>query len=292
MLNIRRTRGCIVANCVACLAIAVASAALANEAQNSSKPQKQDQQQATASQQQVSQSNNQAAAQSQANQKNQQSPRTYQRENKPDQAQQTAQHNQSSGKRGASLGVSITSDEDQNGVLVVRILPNTAAQRMGLQRRDRIMTLNGDKVRSADDFVSAISNMNPGDRVELKVVRNGNERTIRGELAGYSESVVETQGPSGNHAYRRFQSYIEPNQRNSEQAARNENRSYHEGTQANYENRGDSNQSRYGDIDARVTRLERQIERITQQIEDLVSNNNHGQPASAQKTAPPNTKTK
>ena len=84
------------------------------------------------------------------------------------------------GSTGGHLGVSITTDKDENGVLVVQIRPNTAAQKMGLQRHDRITELNGEKVQSADGFISDISSMNPGDQVELKVVRNGNERTIQG----------------------------------------------------------------------------------------------------------------
>ncbi len=156
---------------------------------------------------------------------------------------------------------------------------------MGLQRHDRIRSLNGEKVRSADDFIAAISGMNPGEKVELKVMRDGNERTIRGELEGYSESVVETQGPSGNREYRQFQSYIEPNQPSSDRAVRQENRDTREGTQANTENRANSNDSRFSDIEARVTQLEQRFEKVAQQIEDLVTNNNHGQPASAKKQA-------
>ena len=141
---------------------------------------------------------------------------------------------------------------------------------MGLQRHDRIQSLNGEKVRSADDFITAISSMNPGDRVELKVTRDGNERTIRGELEGFSESVVATQGPNGNHEYRQFQSYIEPNQPNSRPAARNETRDNREGTQASNEKPGSSNDSRFNDFETRITRLEQRFEHVAQQIEDLI----------------------
>src|SRR6185312_1097222 len=99
-------------------------------------------------------------------------------------------------------------------------------------------------------------------------------RTIRGELEGYSESVVETQGPSGSHEYRQFQSYIDPNQQHAKQASSDENLDrQHEGTQANYENRGSnqSAQSANGDVEARVSRLEQQIEHLTQQLDELVA---------------------
>jgi S1-C subfamily serine protease len=164
---------------------------------------------------------------------------------------------------------------------------------MGLQRHDRITKLNGEKVKSADQFISEIGSMNPGDKVELKVVRNGNERTIKGELEGYSESVVETQGPNGTHQYRQFQSYIDPNQRNEQQASRDLNLDQqHQGAQASYENRGESNQSANGDLESRVSRLESELERMAQQIDQLVANSNQNQTASSKNSSSSNSKTK
>jgi hypothetical protein len=269
----------------------VASAAVAKDDQNSDKAPKQDQQKATASQN-AEPSEKQTSEAKQSERQDQQASQKEQVE-KSEQAGKTTENKQAKGENGGHLGVSISTDKTENGVLVVQIRPNTAAQKMGLQRHDRITMLNGEKVKSADGFISEISSMNPGDRVELKVVRNGNERTIRGELEGYSESVVETQGPSGTHEYRQFQSYIDPNQQNAKQAGHDQNLDQqHEGTQASYENRGESNQSPNGDIESRVSRLEKQIEHIAQQLDDLVTNNNHGQTASAQKTSSSNTKTK
>ena len=286
MLNAPCTRACAVVSCLTCLAMAVASTARAKDDQNPNQQQKSDQK-LTTSPQEAPPSNQQNAEQKPADQQNQQNARTDQHAN--ERLQQNAQRDQSKSKQKAGLGVSITSDKDENGVLVVRILPNTAAQRMGLQRHDRIQSLNGEKVRSADDFIAAISSMNPGARVELKVMRNGNERTIRGELEGYSESVVETQGPSGGHEYRQFRSYIEPKQPSSDHASRNENRDNRDSTQAGSVNRAYSTDSQFSDLEARVARLEQRFEKVAQQIEDLVTNNNHGQTASVQKTGPPNT---
>jgi membrane-associated protease RseP (regulator of RpoE activity) len=279
----------------------IASTAVARGNQNSDQAQKQDQQQATASrneaqsaqqtfetaqsQQQDQQTSQKQASQKQASQQD--------RLQTSQQAGKTAESKHANGKQGGHLGVSILTDKTDNGVLVVQIRPNTAAQKMGLQRRDRITELNGEKVKSADGFISDISSMNPGDKVELKVVRDGHERTIRGELEGYSESVVETQGPSGSHEYRQFQSYIDPNQRNAAQASRDQNLDQqHQGTQASYENRGEANPSTNGELESRVSKLETQIEHMAQQLDQLVTNSNQGQTASSKNNPSSNTKTK
>lgn len=320
MLNVRRTRGWAVVSCLACAAMVVASTAIAKGTQNSDQAQNQDQQQAAAgqngtqsaqqnsntaqSERQDQQASQQQGSQEQASQRQdsgqhgsqqrnsqQQGSKQGQAENSQ-QAGNAAGNKQANGKQG-HLGVSITTDKTENGVLVVQIRPNTAAQKMGLQRHDRITELNGENVKSADQFISEIGSMNPGERVELKVVRNGNERTIKGELEGYSESVVETQGPNGTHQYRQFQSYIDPNERNGEQTGRDQNLDQqHQGTQASYQNRGESNESANGELESRVSRLETEIERMAQQLDQLVTNRNQGQTESAQKTSSSNSKTK
>jgi hypothetical protein len=253
---------------------------------NQQTQQNQNQQNAGSNQNQTTSDQNQ-----QSSQRNQQNAATNQSQNKSDQSQQASQQGSqqrsqqmqrnSSGKQGASLGVNISGDDQENGVLVVRILPNTPAQRMGLRLRDRIISLNGERVRSADEFISAIRNMNPGDRVDLKVVRNGNEQTIHGELAGYSEAIVQTQGPNGSQQYRGFQSYIEPNQSNSGEASSDQNRSFRENQQTSYEDRGERAGS--GDLDARISRIEQQLDRLTQQVEGLLTGGNRSQQESAQK---------
>ncbi|HEX5472690.1 MAG TPA: PDZ domain-containing protein [Lacipirellulaceae bacterium] len=183
------------------------------------------------------------------------------------QAQQGAENGQQArGQQGASLGINIVNSENGQGVTVMRIMPNTAAQKMGLRRRDRITSLNGQPVRSVDQFISDIRDMQPGQQVALSIVRNGNQRTVRGELQGYSESIVQTQGPSGTREYRSFQGVITPNQGNeysSDEGQMNENR------QAGYEENGEPSEARSGDFGARLSRLEQQIDRLSQQVDQL-----------------------
>jgi hypothetical protein len=186
-----------------------------------------------------------------------------------------------------SLGVSIVRSDEGNGVTVMQIMPNTAAERMGLKRRDRITSLNGEPVRSVDDFISEIRNMSPGDSVELKVTRNGDQRTVRGELAGYSDSVVETQGPSGTRAYRQFRSYIAPERSNSQNERSGREgyaRDSRENVQTSYNDRGESGRMQSGELESRISRIEQQLDRLSEQVNRLTS---QGQPQSAQRNATP-----
>ena len=171
------------------------------------------------------------------------------------------------GQKGASLGVNIVSSDNGQGVTVMRIIPNTAAEQMGLHRRDRITSLNGEPVRSVDQFISDIRGMQPGQQVKLGIVRDGNQHTISGELQGYAESIIQTQGPHGTQEYRRFQGVIEPNQPN--EYSSDEGQLNSENRQAGYEESGQPSAARSGDFAARLSRIEQQIDRLSQQVDQL-----------------------
>jgi len=214
-------------------------------------------------------------------------PQRYDSRSNANQAAGNDQRGQKGRSRG-NLGVSIAQSDEGNGVTVMQIMPNTAAERMGLQRRDRITSLNGEPVRSVDDFISEIRNMNPGDSVELKVTRNGNQRTVRGELAGYSESVVETQGPGGTRAYRQFKSYIAPDQSNAESGRDGREGSAQESrdnVQTSYNERGETGRMQSDDLENRISRIEKQIQQLSDQLNRLSS---QSQSQSAQRNVSPN----
>src|SRR5262245_55348283 len=115
---------------------------------------------------------------------------------------------------------------------------------------------------------------------------------VRGELAGFSESVVETQGPSGTRAFRQFRSYIAPDQANAESR-----RNAREGTaqdsrdnvQASYNELGESGRTQSRDLESRISRIEQQIDRLSEQINRL-SSQSHSQ--SARRNVPPDSETK
>ena len=130
---------------------------------------------------------------------------------------------------------------------------------MGLQPRDRILSLNGQPVGSVDEFITAIRAMAAGDEVQLSIDRGGNARDIGGRLEAFRDSVAAGQGPVGNILGRARD--IIGRERT---AGENLQTSYEEGTPNGVRNSGD--------VEARIARLEQQIERLTQEIHQLRNN--------------------
>jgi S1-C subfamily serine protease len=82
------------------------------------------------------------------------------------------------------LGVS-TGDptSGRGGALIQDVTPSSPAAKAGLQAGDLVVALDGQAVTSQDDLISRIRDHKPGDRVTLKVVRNGKEQTVTATLA-------------------------------------------------------------------------------------------------------------
>jgi serine protease Do/serine protease DegQ len=79
---------------------------------------------------------------------------------------------------------------DRQGAVIVNVLPDTPAQKAGLQAGDVIVSVNGRPVRNASAVRNAIGLMQVGDRVSLEVVRKGGwfgakeHLTVTAQLAG------------------------------------------------------------------------------------------------------------
>jgi S1-C subfamily serine protease len=112
----------------------------------------------------------------------------------------------------AYLGVSMaTVNEDvaneaelpvDSGALVERVEEGTPAEEAGLRGSevdelsgdltrpgDIIVAFNGEPVRSADDVVSAVAGMQPGDTAELEIYRGDDKRTVSVELGERPEEL-------------------------------------------------------------------------------------------------------
>jgi serine protease Do len=73
--------------------------------------------------------------------------------------------------------------KDQRGALVGDVTPNSPAQKIGLQKGDIILELNGKPVADSNDLRMSISMMQPDSSVKLQVLRNGAEREFTATLA-------------------------------------------------------------------------------------------------------------
>ena len=83
----------------------------------------------------------------------------------------------------ADLKDALGLDEDLEGVLVPEVIAGTPAARGGLENGDVIIEVNDNEVTSAIELTRRIGAFAPGETVRLTVLRDGDERTLRIELA-------------------------------------------------------------------------------------------------------------
>lgn len=73
------------------------------------------------------------------------------------------------------LGFKVQQDQ---GVLIVEVLPNSPADRAGLQAGDLVEQIDGEPVENADQVQAKVDTITSGDTVELQVERNGKARKL------------------------------------------------------------------------------------------------------------------
>ncbi len=155
------------------------------------------------------------------------------------------------GQRGgedAGLGVSVSGD-GREGIVVIHVHPGSPAEAMGLRQGDRITHVNGGDVRSSQQFISTIREMDPGDDIELDILRNREERTVRGELESREEALALYNQQRGGQSW---------------QPGR-------ETWQTGYEDTLGFSQGRpaRGHVESQLSQIERQVNRLSREIEDL-----------------------
>lgn len=74
-----------------------------------------------------------------------------------------------------------------SGTMVTFVQPGSGAEKAGVQKQDVIVAINGKKVENSADLRRYMySSVKAGDKVKLKIYRNGKERTIEVTLSGNS----------------------------------------------------------------------------------------------------------
>ena len=82
------------------------------------------------------------------------------------------------------LGVSTADPDDgSRGATVMSVAGGSAAASAGIEEGDLITHVDGKAVDGAAALASAVRSNQPGDTVELTVIRDGDERTVRATLA-------------------------------------------------------------------------------------------------------------
>lgn len=77
--------------------------------------------------------------------------------------------------------------EADEGVAVLTVIEGSGAERAGLEPGDVIVSADGEPLRSVEDLFGILRNRNPGDRLELEIVRGADRQTITVELTGRPE---------------------------------------------------------------------------------------------------------
>jgi hypothetical protein len=82
----------------------------------------------------------------------------------------------------ASLGIETEPRSANDGVLVARVHRGSAASRAGIRRGDVIVAIEGEPTRSMDDLQTALASRSVGERVEIRLRRNGTYMTVMAVL--------------------------------------------------------------------------------------------------------------
>jgi putative serine protease PepD len=82
------------------------------------------------------------------------------------------------------IGASIRTGADQTGAMVLDVPDGTPAADAGLREGDRIVGVDGEMVADGESLIVSIRNHRPGERIDLIVRREGEERTVSVLLDG------------------------------------------------------------------------------------------------------------
>lgn len=75
----------------------------------------------------------------------------------------------------AVIGIGI--DDTDYGVKVTEIMPGSAAESAGLRRGDILLKVNNNFIFTSNGLLEALHPFNPGDKVKLKYLREGKEKS-------------------------------------------------------------------------------------------------------------------
>ena len=76
------------------------------------------------------------------------------------------------------LGVNIQPTQDQSGVIVSGITPNSPASAAGLRQGDVIVKFKGKAITTTQDLLDAVADSQVGEKVSLGIIRSGQMRQI------------------------------------------------------------------------------------------------------------------
>ena len=102
-----------------------------------------------------------------------------------------------------SLREALNLDRQVKGVMIAGVMPGSPAEKIGLEDRDVIVTLNGRNVQSVDDATEVVQKLDPGDKLTVSVLRDSRRRQFtatlterhRGEDSDWLGGLEQEPGP-------------------------------------------------------------------------------------------------
>ncbi|HYV50693.1 MAG TPA: PDZ domain-containing protein [Dongiaceae bacterium] len=99
-----------------------------------------------------------------------------------------------SDKGGAWLGVALQEltpslrealdvDRHVEGLVIAGVMPDSPAEKAGLEERDILLSLNGKTVTSVNEATEQLQKLDPGDRITVSVLREGRRRQLTARVA-------------------------------------------------------------------------------------------------------------
>jgi len=81
------------------------------------------------------------------------------------------------------LGVRVSPAEDnERGIVVREVTPASPAAKAGLKSGDRVVKMDDQDVTDVEKFLQAVSARKPGDKLNLRIVRDGREQDVAAVL--------------------------------------------------------------------------------------------------------------
>jgi S1-C subfamily serine protease len=90
----------------------------------------------------------------------------------------------------AYLGVSSAETSDRSGATVASVVRDGPADKAGLRRGDKIVSIDDRAIQSPDDLSAVVSSHKPGEEARVAIVRGGERRTLTVKLGNRPESPV------------------------------------------------------------------------------------------------------
>jgi serine protease Do len=83
--------------------------------------------------------------------------------------------------------------KDKKGALIISVTADTPAAKAGLKQYDVVIELNGQKIENDNDLRFKIADIQPGSKVEIKIIRDGEIKTIAATVAELTDQNATTQ---------------------------------------------------------------------------------------------------